>query len=659
MCANSENRLLDELMHQDRRHLIIGTAGHVDHGKTALVGALTGMETDRLKEERERGLSIELGFAYFDLPDNSRAGIVDVPGHEKFIRSMLSGAYGMDVVLFVVDAKEGVQEQTLEHLAILDLLGISNGILVMTKSDLATPDELAEATEMTQEMLVGTSLEGIPTVSVSAITGAGIETLKQTIVEQVALATKSEENDGIPRLYVDRVFTVQGFGVVVTGTLIGGAVNRDQRMVILPQGDTVRVRGIQVHSESATVAQAGQRTALNLSGTSAENIQRGDVLCPIDFSQVTDNIDVSLQVLSSFPRVIEHWSRFRAYLGTREIFCRLILLVDEAILPGDTVQVQLRLEQPILTFRGDRIILRDFSAQHTVGGGEVINPFAPKHKRFTPETIATLAQWEEADDSQIVNTVLVNSETLCVPESFLYYYLPHSQTDVKTLLDRLETDRKIVRWDKSGRTPLISDAARTSAAKEKIVNALVAFHEAQPLLAGQNASQLRRELNMDELGFEKLENRLIAERQLVTEGNLIRLASHEIQFSQEEETAKEHLEQLFLEAGMNTPTLSELNTLLPEYTSKVLESTFFALLNLGQFIKIADNFFVHSTVFEQMSELLIGHLRENETITVAEFREIAQTSRKYAVPFLEYCDSQNLTVRDGNVRRLHPRQSQT
>ena len=646
-------------MHQDRRHLIIGTAGHVDHGKTALVGTLTGMETDRLKEERERGLSIELGFAYFDLPDHSRAGIVDVPGHEKFIRSMLSGAYGMDVVLFVVDAKEGVQEQTLEHLAILDLLGISNGILVMTKSDLATADELAEATEMTQEMLVGTSLEGIPTVSVSAITGAGIETLKQTIVEQVALATKSEEHDGIPRLYVDRVFTVQGFGVVVTGTLIGGSINREQRMVILPQGDVVRVRGIQVHNEPATVAQAGQRTALNLSGTSAQNIQRGDVLCPIEYSQVTDNIDVSLQVLSSFPRIIEHWSRFRAYLGTREIFCRLILLVDEAILPGDNVQVQLRLEQPILTFRGDRIILRDFSAQHTVGGGEVINPFAPKHKRFTPETIATLAQWEEADDSEIVNTVLVNSETLCVPESFLYYYLPHSKTDVKTLLNRLETDEKIVRWDKSGRTPHVSDVARTSATKEKIVDALAAFHEVQPLLAGQNASQLRRELNIDELGFEKLENQLITERLIVTEGNLLRLVSHEIQFSQEEETAKETLEKLFLQAGMNTPALSELNTLLPEYTTKVIESTFFALINLGLFIKIADNFFVHKTVFEKVSELLIAHLRENETITVAEFRETAQTSRKYAVPFLEYCDSQNLTVRDDNIRRLHPRLSRT
>jgi selenocysteine-specific elongation factor len=644
-------------MHQDRRHLIIGTAGHVDHGKTALVGTLTGIETDRLKEERERGLSIELGFAYFDLPDNSRAGIVDVPGHEKFIRNMLSGAYGMDIVLFVVDAKEGVQEQTLEHLAILDLLAISNGILVMTKSDLATREELEEATEMTQEMLVGTSLEGIPSVSVSSITGEGIDTLKQMIVEQVGIVTEAQEHDGIPRLYVDRVFTVQGFGVVVTGTLIGGSVNRDQRMVILPQGDVVRVRGIQVHNEPANVAQAGQRTALNLSGTTAHGIQRGDVLCPIEFSNVTDNINVSLQVLSSFPRMLEHWGRFRVYLGTRELFCRLILLVDEAILPGDRVQVQLRLEQPILTFRGDRIILRDFSAQHTVGGGEVINPFAPKHKRFTQETITILAKWEEADDTQVVNAVLENSETICVEESFLYYYMPYSQAEVRNILDTLESEEKIVRWGKSGRTPLIADAARTADATNKLTAALSGFHEKEPLLSGQNASQLCRDLALNEIDFEKITDHLIKSKELVKDGNLLRLSSHEIKFSEEESTAKETLEKLFLEAGINTPGLSELDTLLPEYTPQVIESTFFALLNLGQFIKTADNFFIHREIYEKTKELLTNYLQKNDTISVAEFRELAKTSRKYAVPFLEYCDSQNVTIRDGNVRRLSSRKN--
>ena len=643
-------------MQQDRRHLIIGTAGHVDHGKTALVGALTGIQTDRLKEEQERGLSIELGFAYFDLPDNSRAGIVDVPGHEKFIRNMLSGAYGMDVVLFVVDAKEGVQEQTLEHLAILDLLNISNGILVMTKSDLASPDELEEATEMTQEILVGTSLEGIPSVSVSSINGDGIDTLKQTIVQQVNLANEAQEHDGIPRLYVDRVFKVEGFGVVVTGTLIGGSINKDQRMVILPQGDVVRVRGIQVHSEAANVAHAGQRTALNLSGTTDQEIQRGDVLCPIEFSNVTDNIDISLQVLSSFPRMLEHWGRFRAYLGTREIFCRLILLVDEAILPGDKVQVQLRLEQPILTFRGDRIILRDFSAQYTVGGGEVINPFAPKHKRFTQETINTLAQWEEADDTQVVNALLESSPNLCVEESFLYYYLPYSQSEVKNILNTLESEDKIVRWDKSARTPLVSDAVRTTDVTERLLAALSKFHEEKPLLAGQNSSLLSRELGLDEVAFEKINDKLIKAKQIVKDGNLLRLTSHEIQFSEEESTAKETLEALFLNAGINTPGLNELNTRLSEYTPQVIESTFYALLNLGQFIKAADNYFIHRTVYEEIRDSLTDYLQKNETISVAEFRELAQTSRKYAVPFLEYCDTQNVTVRDGNVRRLSSRQ---
>ena len=643
-------------MQQDRRHLIIGTAGHVDHGKTALVTALTGIQTDRLKEEQERGLSIELGFAYFDLPDNSRAGIVDVPGHEKFIRNMLSGAYGMDVVLFVVDAKEGVQEQTLEHLAILDLLNISNGILVMTKSDLASADELVEATEMTQEMLVGTSLEGIPAVSVSSITGDGIDTLKQTIVQQVDLANEAKDHDGIPRLYVDRVFKVEGFGVVVTGTLIGGSINKDQRMVILPQGDVVRVRGIQVHNEAENVAYAGQRTALNLSGTTDQEIVRGDVLCPIEFSNVTDNIDITLQVLSSFPRMLEHWGRFRAYIGTREIFCRLILLVDEAILPGDRVQVQLRLEQPILTFRGDRIILRDFSAQYTVGGGEVINPFPPKHKRFTEETVSTLTQWEEADDTQVVNALLENSLKLCVEESFLYYYLPYSQSEVKNILNTLESEERIVRWDKSARTPLVSDAIRTNDVIDRLLAVLSEFHKDQPLLVGQNSSQLSHELGLDEVAFEKITDQLIKTEKIVKDGNLLRLTSHEIQFSEEESTAKETLEDLFLNAGINTPSLNELNGLLSEYTPQLIESTFYALLNLGQFIKAADNYFLHKKVYEDISETLTDYLQKNETITVAEFRELAQTSRKYAVPFLEYCDTQNVTIREGNVRRLSPRQ---
>lgn len=636
------------------RHVIIGTAGHVDHGKSALIRALTGIETDRLKEEKERGLSIELGFAYFDLPDGSRAGIVDVPGHERFIRNMLSGAYGMDMVLLVVDAKEGVQEQTLEHLEILDLLGISTGILVMTKADLVTPDQLAESAEMSQEMLIGTSLEGSPTVHVSAMTGTGIDALKSTIATCVNTETETEWHNGIPRLYVDRVFSMTGFGAVVTGTLMGGAIQREQRLVMLPQGQEARVRGVQVHSKQAENAQAGQRTALNLSGITKDEIERGNVLCPSGFSAVTDNIDVSLDLLSSFPRMLEHWTRMRFYLGTSETFCRAILLMEEAVLPGESTQLQLRLEKPILTFKGDRFIVRDFSAQHTVGGGRVINPFAPRHKRFTEETLETLTAWEGADDAEVVRLVLAQSRDLCVPEEFLRYYLPYPDADFRACLKDLEGRQEIVRWQ--GSTPLISATGRAQQAQTDLTNALATFHETEPLAPGQNSSQLRLQLRLDEIGFEKIVDQLIRKKEIVKDGNLLRLASHQIQFSAEEEDIKEKVEGIFLDAGINTPSLSELTTQLSGYPSGSVEETFYALMNLGRFIRVADDLFIHTQMFDTIVNSLTIYLEKNDIITVAEFRELAQTSRKYAVPFLEYCDGQGLTIREGNHRRLRASQ---
>ena len=632
------------------QHVIIGTAGHVDHGKTALIRALTGIETDRLKEERERGLSIELGFAYFDLPDGSRAGIVDVPGHERFIRNMLSGAYGMDIVLLVVDAKEGVQEQTLEHLEILDLLGISTGILVMTKVDLVTADELAESAELAQEMLVGTTLEGSPIVHVSAVTGEGVDRLKQMIVDSVNAVAGEERRDGIPRLYVDRVFTMPGFGAVVTGTLIGGSIHREQRLMILPRGREVRVRGVQVHNQPAEEARAGQRTALNLSGITAEEIERGNVVCPIGLAKVTDNIDVSLHVLSSFPRMLEHWTRLRFYLGTNETFCRTILLVDEGVSRGDTAQIQLRLEQPILTFRGDRFIVRDFSAQHTVGGGKVINPFAPRHTRFTEETLETLDRWEKADDAAVVNLVLAQSRELCLLENFLRYYLTSPGTVLSGILKNLEQEQKIVRWP--GSTPLISARDRAEKAKTDLVKALAQFHQQTPLVPGQNASQLRLQLGLDEIAFEKIVDGLIRQEQAVKDGNLLRLSSHQIQFSEEEEAIKEQVERIFLDAGINVPNMRELIEQLPAYSPQSIQETFYALMNLGRFIKIADNFFIHAQTFERTIDLLTRYLQDNGIISVAEFRELAQTSRKYAVPFLEYCDGQGITIREENHRRL-------
>jgi selenocysteine-specific elongation factor len=677
------------------RNIIIGTAGHVDHGKTALIRALTGMETDRLEEEKRRGMSIELGFAYFDLPDGSRAGIVDVPGHEKFIRQMLSGAYGMDLVMLVFDAREGIEEQTLEHLEILDLLGISAGILVVTKCDIATPEQREDTAAQATEIVEGTTLEGSPVVCVSAVTGEGIDELKKTIVQQVnSLSTQQfripnsvgsmlnpelriPTAEGIPRLYVDRVFTMSGFGAVVTGTLIGGRLDREQQVNILPKGLPARIRGIQVHNQPADFAISGQRTALNLSGVRKEDIERGNVVCAEKITQVTDNINVSLKVLSSFPRMLEHWTRLRFYVGTSESFCRTVLLTDEALLPGDSGRIQLRLETPILTFRSDRFIIRDFSAQYTVGGGVVLNPFAPKHKRFTNETRKILEQWEKADENEVTRLVITESKSLGVEESLLRYYLPYGDAQLNELLKNLQRQHEIIRWP--GIDKMFSSTQRVAEVENLIYENLSRFHANNPMVTGQNAEQVKAEIDeippipplskggtksplsplyqRGEKGgisavFEKIVDRLIQAGKIAKDGNLLRLASHQITFAEQEQKIKDEIEKIFLQQGISSPGKEELIEILKAYSPKEVEKTFYALVQLGTLIQLSEGIVLHSQTLQDNIKLLKDVINQKGKITTTEFRELANTTRKYAVPFLEYCDSQGITRREGNYRYL-------
>ena len=667
------------------RNIIIGTAGHVDHGKTALIRTLTGMETDRLEEEKRRGLSIELGFAYFDLPDGSRAGIVDVPGHEKFIRQMLSGAYGMDLVMLVFDAREGVEEQTLEHLEILDLLGISTGILVVTKCDIATSEQREDSVAQAAEIVEGTTLEGSPVVCVSAITGEGIDELKRTIVQQVNALSTQRFAEGIPRLYVDRVFTMPGFGAVVTGTLIGGRLDREQQVNILPKGLQARIRGIQVHNQPADFAVSGQRTALNLSGVRKEDIERGNVVCSEKITQVTDNIDVSLKVLSSFPRMLEHWMRLRFYVGTSESFCRTVLLTDEALLPGDSGRIQLRLETPILTFRSDRFIIRDFSAQYTVGGGVVLNPFAPKHKRFTEETRQILERWEKADEHEVTCLVITESKSPGVEESLLRYYLPYGDSQLNELLKNMQRQHEIIRWP--GIDKMFSSAQRVAEVENLILENLSRFHADNPMVTGQNAEQVKAEINAslfktksplsplyqrgekeriyqrgEKEGivvFEKIVDRLIQSGKIAKDGNLLRLASHQITFAEQEQKIKDEIEKIFIERGIYSPGKEELIEILKAYSPKEVEKTFYALVQLGTLIQLPEGIFLHAQTLQDNIKLLKDVINQKGKITTAEFRELAKTSRKYAVPFLEYCDSQGITRREGNYRYLRKQISVT
>ena len=632
------------------RHVIIGTAGHVDHGKTALIRALTGIETDRLEEERRRGLSIELGFAYFDLPDGSRAGIVDVPGHERFIRNMLSGAYGMDVVLLVMDAREGVQPQTQEHLDILDLLGVSTGILVVTKIDLVSPERREEALEEAQLLVDGTTLEGSPIAPVSSITGEGIEELKRSIVKRVDEIVSQRSAQGVPRLYIDRVFTMEGFGVVTTGTLHGGSLSRDQRVHVLPSKLPTRVRGIQTHNVQVDTAFPGQRTALNLTDVSRDEVSRGDVVCPVDIQQTTSNMDVMIRVLPSIPRMVEHWNRARLYLGTMEAFCRIVLLNEEALLPEDQAIVQLRLERPITSFRGDRFVLRDFTAQYTLGGGYVLDPFAVRHKRFTPETEALAERWREADEEQTVELVLETRRELSLPESLLRYYLPYTDRALDKFMTQLEQDGLIIRWREA--TPFFSSAQRVDATETALRELLEEFHQQNPHVAGQNVSQVRLELGVEEEGFDRLVRRMIQLEEIVKDGTLLRLCTHEISFSDKTEAIRTELEDAYLGHGFGPPAHEEIWRQLKEYERSAVQETFYALVKLGLLVKISDSFYLHKEVLDGQVHRLVEYLKQHEQITVAEFREMAQSSRKYTVPFLEYCDSQGITLRDGNHRRL-------
>jgi len=635
------------------QHVIIGTAGHVDHGKTTLIGALTGIQTDRLREEQERGMSIELGFAYFDLPDGSRAGIVDVPGHERFIKHMLIGAYAMDVVLLVIDATEGVMPQTQEHLDILDLLGVRTGILVITKVDLVDAEEIELCEEEARELLRGHALEGAPVARVSAVTGEGLEELKHLIVQQVAVARQVQRPAGLPRLYVDRVFPVAGFGAVVTGTLLGGSLRREDRVRILPGDRLVRVRGLQNHGRDVEQAFSGQRIALNLAGLKLEEVRRGDVVVPPEVSRMTDRVDTVLRLRPSNPDFFTHWTRVRFYTGTRETFGRAVLLGSDEALPGDSCYVQFRLEEPILAWRGDRFIIRDFPAQRTLGGGQILDPFPPRHKRWAPSTLARLERWAQAGPEATLQVLVELQEGLAFPEEWVLYYLPQPAEERARRLDQAEAEGWITRWQMGGERWIVP-TARLRQAEAEVRDLLEAFHQAQPLAAGQNAATVRRSLTvpMNDMQFDRLVDHLTATGEVVKEGNLLRRRTHELKFSGREAALREQMEGLYRRTGFNAPGREELPAHLDGFHEEEIERVFRALLRLGALVDLGEGIILHAEVVQQGLEQVRHFITAQGPLRVSDLRTLLGSSRKYVVPFLEYCDRQGLTRRQGDLRVL-------
>jgi selenocysteine-specific elongation factor len=630
------------------KHLIIGTAGHVDHGKTALIRALTGAETDRLKEEQERGMSIDLGFASFRLPGGRLAGVIDVPGHERFLKNMLAGAGGIDLVILVIAADEGVMPQTREHLEILQILQTKKGVVAITKADLVDEEWLELVQEEIQTTLRGTFLKNAPLIPVSSVTGQGIPELTATL-ERLAEEVETRPVIGPWRLPVDRAFTVGGFGTVVTGTLMSGTVRVGDRAEILPAGLETRVRGIQTHGQSAPEAEAGTRVALNLAGVGLEGVERGDVASAPGALRPTLSLDARLDVLASCPREVKNRTRVRVYLGSAELLARLTLLDAESLAPGSSGLIQLRLEQPTVCAKGDRFVLRFYSPMHTIGGGAVLEPHAAKHRRFDAAVLENLTVKEQGTPAELLEEAVQRSGLTPTVPAKVGQQLGMPVEEARRLLEGLKEEGRLVAVDSEA----VLHAHRVEAAENQLVAALREFHAAQPLRVGMSREELRSRLSraMDAKGYTLILGRLERAGQIELLEGRVKIAGHQPQYTPDQARAAEAIEAALLENPVSPPGFEEIveNRRLPPATAREVWE---ALIDAGTVARIAEGVFFHRRALDQVSERVRAHLAEKQKMTAAEFRDLIGSTRKYAVPLLEWLDQARVTRRVGDERIL-------
>lgn len=629
-------------------NLIIGTAGHVDHGKTMLVKALTGIETDRLKEEKERGISIELGFAFMRLPSGRQAGLVDVPGHERFIKNMLAGVGGIDMVLLIIAADEGIMPQTREHLDIIQLLQINKGIVVITKVDLVDEEWLGLIREEVRDYIKDTVMAEAPIIEVSAVTGHGIPELLQA-VDQVAAETVEKPAVGKVRMPVDRTFTVTGFGTVVTGTLLSGILKIGDPVEIMPQGILSRVRSLQSHGKKTDKVLAGQRTAVNISGVELEQVPRGSVLTTPGSLTPSYKLDVRLLLLKSAPRSLKNRSRIRLYLGTAEILARVVLLDRDELSPGDITLAQLELEESAVAFKGDRFVLRSYSPMQTIGGGTVIDPVARKHKRFRDDVLEALSTREKGTPAELILQQLTNK--------------PHPQTiseladstdlevnEIIESLPHLTEDGKIKEIKGDSQVFFVAHSVYVQWADD-ITNLVQTYHLEFPLREGFPKEELRSRkfafINTKQ--FQLLLQTLEEDGLIKSIANSVSLPDFKPQPNNDQQKIINRLEHTLTEAGCQPPGWKELSvaTDLPESQAQEILQY---LLRQGTLIKIADDLYFHSSIIDKAKEILRQFFSQNNEISIGEVRDTLGTSRKYALPLMEYFDRERLTRRVGDKR---------
>lgn len=630
---------------------IVGTAGHVDHGKTCLIKALTGIDTDRLKEEKQRGITIELGFA--DMP-NSRGqhiGIIDVPGHERFVRNMLAGIGGIDLVLLVVAADEGVMPQTVEHFEILKMLNIKQGIIVLTKSDLVGSDWLDLVIEDVKTMVKGTFLEDAPTMAVSSYTGENIEELKELICDKVEKVSNRKEDPSLLRIPIDRVFTIGGFGTVITGTLLEGSVRVGDEIQLYPGNRVAKVRSLQVHGNMVEQATAGQRTAVNLLNVKKEEIQRGDVLAAKGSLQQSMMLDVKIQMFDDAPRTLTNGSRLHLYYGSAEVLCKAILLEQEALGSGDMGFAQLRLEEEIAVRKGDRFIVRFYSPVETIGGGVILDANPMKHKRFRQEVLSAMNVKEAGDEEAILEqTLREGSRTL----------IGFQELAVKLGKTLAEINHEMSGLIDGGRAVLLSTGLAVhrdhmDKVGQVALDILTQYHRQNPISQGMQKGEFRRKM-MDLLRIEYSKSMDLLIRLMTTEdllidrGNVIAQSTFRVVYTDEHVALQKRLEQKYLSYGYQVPELDEV--IVDEKDNNLAHQMVEALAVDGKLKRITFQYYMHHTHWEIAMELFQKHMKENNRITLAEYRDLLGTSRKYAVLILEYLDEMKITVLDDDARTL-------
>jgi selenocysteine-specific elongation factor len=629
-------------MTRNKHHFIIGTAGHVDHGKSALIRALTGTETDRLKEEQQRGISIDLGFAPFRLPGGEIAGVVDVPGHERFIHNMLAGVGGMDLVLLVVDVNEGVMPQTREHLDILQLLGIERGIMVLTKCDLAEEDWIDIVEEECRDEVAGSFLENAPCCRVSALSGSGLPQLVATIGEQLK-STPPKDSDGPLRLPVDRHFTVSGFGTVVTGTLVSGSIATGDRVEVLPPGEVVRVREVQVHGQKTEQASAGQRVALNLVGLDRSRIERGAVIGTPGFFEQTTRLDARLTLLPSAPRPLKFRDPVHFYLGTARVVGLVALLDRDQLEPGEDALVQIHLDRPLVAHRRDRFIIRSYSPMTTIGGGVVVDPVPAKHRRFRSVVLAALKELESGEKPFLLQK-LADHQVLRLKE--LEQLAGLGQERLRVQLGELAAQGHAIQLGEQWLT-----AATMRTWRLRLGEALNAYHSAHPNLPGMSRASAKGLLPtaLAPKAFDDLVAQMVAAGELAAAEDLLVRPGFQLRLSAAQAQLVETIEGAYREAGAQAKNKQEMLDRLG-LSPAPAEEAFAYLFAQGRLIRLNAESFLDAATYDQTLALLRAHFAAQPTLTLAEFRDRLGSSRKLVQALLEYWDGLKYTLRRGDER---------